>query len=152
MDATERCFSERVPQSHRLGVTGDEGTSVMGRSGGHHLNPTTELRTIRGTARRSSVEMGPHDPRSPGHERGAESESGSNHQTKEANPNQGPLYRTTSLPLEKEKPAAPFRRSELRIQHCHWGSRGRCCGTGSNPDLGTSTCHKHSQKGKLSVF
>ena len=32
--------------------------------------------------------------------------------------------------------------SGLRIQHCH------CCGTGSVPGLGISTCHRHVRKKK----
>ena len=38
--------------------------------------------------------------------------------------------------------------SGLRIQHCHWSSLGRCCGAGSIPAPGTSTCHGHGQKKK----
>ena len=30
--------------------------------------------------------------------------------------------------------------SGLRIQHCH------CCGLGSIPGLGSTTCHRHSQE------
>ena len=34
----------------------------------------------------------------------------------------------------------------LRIWHCHCSSSGHCCGVGSIPGLGTSTCCGHSQK------
>ena len=39
--------------------------------------------------------------------------------------------------------------SGLRIQHCHCSGLGHCCcGAGSFPGLGTSTCRRHSQKTK----
>ena len=36
--------------------------------------------------------------------------------------------------------------SGLTIQHCHYSGSGHCLCTGSIPDLGTSTCHRCSQK------
>ena len=38
--------------------------------------------------------------------------------------------------------------SWLRIWHCHYSCLGHCCDLCSIPDLGTSTCHEHSQKQK----
>ena len=38
--------------------------------------------------------------------------------------------------------------SGLRIWHCHCNGSGGCCGVGSIPGPGTSTCLKHSQKKK----
>ena len=36
--------------------------------------------------------------------------------------------------------------SGLRIQRCHRHGSGCCCGAGSIPALGTSTCHRCGQK------
>ena len=42
----------------------------------------------------------------------------------------------------------PWWHSGLRIQPCHCCSSYHCCGTGLIPSLGTSTCHRCSQKKK----
>ena len=36
--------------------------------------------------------------------------------------------------------------SGLRTRRCHCSSSGLCCGASSIPGLGTSACHRHSQK------
>ena len=43
---------------------------------------------------------------------------------------------------------AALRGSALRIWHCHCSSLGHCCGAGSVPGPGTSTCHRWGQKKK----
>ena len=35
--------------------------------------------------------------------------------------------------------------SGLRIYNCHCSHSSHCCGAGSVPGLGTSTCHRHGQ-------
>ena len=40
----------------------------------------------------------------------------------------------------------PFEGVPLRNQCYHCSGSGCCCGTGSVPGPGTSTCHEHSQK------
>ena len=44
------------------------------------------------------------------------------------------------------KLGVPWWLSELSIQHCHWCGSGCCCGTGSIPGPGISTCLRNSQK------
>ena len=34
----------------------------------------------------------------------------------------------------------------LRIRHCQCSSSGCCCGAGSIPDLGISSCHRYGRK------
>ena len=34
--------------------------------------------------------------------------------------------------------------SELRVWHCYCNCSGHCCGVGSIPSLGTSTCRGHA--------
>ena len=45
-------------------------------------------------------------------------------------------------------PGIPLWCSGLRIQYCHWGGLGCCCGNSLIPGLGTSTCSWHGQKRK----
>ena len=47
--------------------------------------------------------------------------------------------------LKSKKKKTAGRRSRLRIQCCHCSSLGHCCGTGSIPGPGISTCHGHNQ-------
>lgn len=43
-----------------------------------------------------------------------------------------------------QKGVVPLRHSRVGTQHCHCGSLGYCCSTGSISGPGTSTCHRHS--------
>ena len=58
------------------------------------------------------------------------------------------LSRVLSKDDPKSTLAVPLWSSGLRIWHCHCSSRGHCCGSGSIPGPGTSTCHGHGQKNK----
>ena len=42
----------------------------------------------------------------------------------------------------------PLWHSRVRIQCCHWGGSGLCCGGGQIPGQGISTCHRQGQKKK----
>ena len=48
--------------------------------------------------------------------------------------------------LKKNDRGVPLWHMRLRIQSCHCSGSGCCHGTGLIPGLGTSICHKCSQK------
>ena len=56
------------------------------------------------------------------------------------------LTRNLELIFQQRQKGVLMWHSELRILHCHCKGLGRCCGVGSIPGPGTSTCYRHSQK------
>ena len=58
----------------------------------------------------------------------------------------GDKFRKCCASRKQESPRALLWHSRLRTWHCHCSSLGCCCGTGSSPGPGTSSCHGWDQK------
>ena len=59
-----------------------------------------------------------------------------------------PLSPAPSFHRQRRGLEFPCGASRLMIRHCHCNGSSHCCGTGSVPGPGISTCHGYSQKEK----